>query len=140
LRESIKACESVIPSGERFTSLFTSGAQNAAASIVYTMQCRLEEKPEYARYAASRAIDTIDAYLFAVNTPKFGPAILNSGFDEWLGQAPLLLAEVEKQKQTIQILRNQARLDQAFIEDLRRSSTDIGIFPEKRGLLSGRRR
>lgn len=129
------ACEAVAPDTDMFQSFLTSAAQNAAAAVTYTLECCLDGDAERATLVGSLADETIYMYLNVVNDPDTQPHIADPAFDAWLLQAPLRIAELEKQRQDIALLKANAILNSDLLEDLRRSSSISGIQPFARGLV-----
>lgn len=135
VRELIHAGEAVIPDTEDFTSLFAGAALNAASAVLYTLECCLDGDPERAALVGRLAINTIEAYLHIVNDPDTEVHAADSALDEWIQQAPMMTAEVEKQRQDVELLKYQTGLDSDLLHSLRRASGLMGIQPFARGLV-----
>lgn len=133
--QTIEASKKIIPDNEQFTSLFTDAALNAVASMIYTLQCGVEEDIKFAIYSGQAAIQTIETYLINVNIPTLGIQLYDESLNEWIQQAPLLLAEINIQKKTVELLQSQSILEKSFLNKLKNSAKDVGIFPLQRGLL-----
>jgi hypothetical protein len=136
VRQLIQSCKAAAPHSDNFGSVFVGAAINAYAAIVYTLEYCLDKDTKHLAHLVDAAIDTIDEYLNIVNFPKIGLFADNdSAFDEWTEQAPLMVAELEKQQQDLEALKAQATLDSGFLAELRQSSGLVGIHPVKRGLV-----
>jgi uncharacterized protein YjaG (DUF416 family) len=134
LSDLIYQCESVIPDSDEFTSIFTGAASNAAAAVIYTLQSCLDGDPKRVALVGRLAVDTTYEYLYVVNTPNTGYHAHDSAFDQWIQQAPLMVAELQKQLNDLETLKSQARLDSYFLDKLRQEASRVGIFPIERGL------
>ena len=135
VQELRTACEAVMPDSEDFTSIFTGPAQNAASAIIYTLECCLDGESERIAMVGRLAIHTIDDYLNIVNDPMTDVHGSDAAFDQWLEQAPLMVAEVDAQQQDLGLLKLYAEPDPDSLEDLRRSSSTKGIQPFARGMV-----
>jgi uncharacterized protein YjaG (DUF416 family) len=132
---SLQLCESVTPDTERFPSLFGSLALNAAIAIAYTLDCYLHGNPEHAVLAGRAVIDSLEVYLHVVNDPDTGYHAHDPLFDEWVQSSPLMLAELDRQEEDIEILQSEAELTPSLIATLRSSSSISGVQPIARGLV-----
>ena len=131
----INQCESVIPDSDEFSSIFTGAASNAAAAVIYTLQSCLDGDPKRVALVGRLAIDTINEYLYVVNAPDIEPHAHDPAFDQWIQQAPLMMAELQKQQIDLKTLKSEARLDSCFLDKWRQEASQVGIFPYKRGLV-----
>lgn len=134
-RVLIAACKAVTPDTEDFTSFLTGAALNAAAAIIYTLESCLDGDAELVAMVGRVAVNTIDEYLSLVNDPIVGSHAAEATFDTWLQQAPLMIAELEKQQQDLVALQSHATLDLHFLMELRQSSRVAGLQPFARGLI-----
>jgi hypothetical protein len=135
IRELIKACKAAAPHSDDFGSIFVGAAINAYAAIVHTLEYCLDEDIKHIAYVIDLATDTIREYLFTVNFPKIGLFAHDFTFDEWIEQAPLMIAELEKQQQDLEALKEHTLLNSDFLADMRQSSGVVGIHPIKRGIV-----
>jgi hypothetical protein len=140
----------VLPHTESEGFIFASVAWEAAAAVIYTLNCCIDGEPKWAVFTARVAIATIDLYLFVVNTPYLAGRKFDGTpghgtpeqrlehdvlFDKWVEQAPLMLDELEKQRQDLEALRSIPELTPSSIENLRESSRVRGLQPLARGLI-----
>jgi hypothetical protein len=128
-------CEQIIPDTEDFNSIFTGAALNAAAAITYTLECCLNKEAEWAALAGRVAINTLDEYIATVNDPETGYHTSSASFYEWVQQAPLMIAELSKQRHDLDTLRSRENLDLVFLKELRQISSSQGIQPFLRGIV-----
>lgn len=154
----IQACEAVIPDTEDFITIFTGAAGDAAAAILYTLESCLDGSPERLALVGRVAISTLDDYLYTVNDLAFGWDLLapnewgqltpsmrielvkhyQQELDKWIQQAPLMRAELAKQQQDLEALKAHTVLDPDFLEQMRHSSSKMGIQPFARGFVKVR--
>ncbi len=125
----------VVPRAENFTTLYAGWAENAAAAVIYALECCLEGDLQRAVWCASKPLETLDGYIDDVNNPNYGPHVMTESYEEWIWQSPLMVAELEKQRQDLEQLRAHPELDPEFLDQLRRSSSVLGIQPFRRGLV-----
>jgi hypothetical protein len=135
IHELIQSCEAAAPDSNDFESVFVGASINACAAIVSTLEYCLDKDTKHLESIVNLARDSIEEYLFIVNVPKIGLFAQDFTFDEWIRQAPLMVAEFEKQQQDLEALKECTILDSDFLADLRRSSSVVGIHPIKRGLV-----
>lgn len=154
----IRACEAVIPDTEDFTTIFTGAAVNAGAAIIYTLESCLDGSPERLALVGRVAITTLYEYLDIVNDLTDGWDLLaptewaqltpsmrielekhrRQELDRWIQQAPLIRAELAKQQQDLEALKAHTVLGPDFLEQMRHSSSKMGIQPFARGLVKAR--
>lgn len=133
--ELMQRCEAQAPETEDFSSLFVSAAGDAAAAVVYTLECCLDGDANRAALVGRLAVDTIYQYLLRVNDPQVGIHGADYSFEEQMLNAPLMVAELEKQQQDLVTLKSQSTLSEGLLLELRRSSSLLGIRPFERGLV-----
>lgn len=135
IRELVKSIEAVTPDSEDFMTLFTGPAQNAAAAVIYTLECCLDGNPERAAMVGRVATDTIDSYLYGVSDPDTGYHTSDPQFDAWVEKSPLMSAELQKQRLDIHFLKSSPILDKEALHRLRHSSSTSGLQPVARGIV-----
>ncbi|MBI3733567.1 MAG: DUF416 family protein [Chloroflexi bacterium] len=148
VRALIQSIEQVIPDSEDFHSLFTEAAQNAAIALIHSLECVLDGDTKQAALAGRAVVESITSYLILVNTITIPEvkithpdlthdqwAAMHSSFSQWLEQSPLMVLELEKQKQDIETLQSCENLTSAFLESLRLSSRSLGLQPFRRGIV-----
>lgn len=136
LAELVAEIEPLIPDTEDFASIFTSAAQDAAASLTYTLECCRSGEVQLAALPARLAIGTLDIYLNIVNDVKVDvPHVADAVFEEWLSQSPLIKEEFAKQEKDLELLHSVVEIDTVVLVKLRDLSKTIGIQPFKRGLV-----
>lgn len=128
-------CSDVMPDTEDFTSFFAGLAINAVAAIIHTLIYCLNSDLNELLLVSRLSSESVENYLNAVNDPHTGVHAAKKQFDDWILTAPLLHAEVEKQKQDLEILSSSTDLTTTLIESLRLSSRKTGIQPFNRGLV-----
>jgi uncharacterized protein YjaG (DUF416 family) len=133
--ELVSACEGALPDTENFSSVFTSAAGDAGAALIYTLECCLDGDTKRAAVVGRLSMHSIYMYLHIVNDPETGTHTADAAFDEWLENAPLISAEIRKQRMDIQALKSHPGLDHHLLDELRRSSGHFGIQPFARGLV-----
>jgi uncharacterized protein YjaG (DUF416 family) len=129
----IRSCEDVMPDTEDYYSIFTNLALNSTTAIIYTLRSSIETNIEELAIVGSLAVESVESYLSAVNDPNIGVHSADKSFDEWIEHAPMLIAELKKQNQDIEILNSWRGKDLDLIRVLQQSSRTIGIQPSARG-------
>jgi uncharacterized protein YjaG (DUF416 family) len=131
----IAAIDQVTPDMDDYTSFFAGAALSAVSAVVYTLESCLTADAEKTALVGRVAIETIDLYLDIVNDPIVGAHQADPALDRWLEQAPLMLAEITYQQETIAHLQAHPTLDSAFLQRLRQSAQRQGIQPFARGMV-----
>lgn len=126
--------EDVIPDPGDFRSVFSDSAGDAANGILRLIQYINKPDIKHILLIAQFSVENVVAYLDRVCCP-ISQAPIDPGIQEWLDQAPLKKAEVEKQQQDVALLKLQSELKPEFVKQLCWSSRNMGIQPLKRGLL-----
>jgi hypothetical protein len=132
LEEIIK----LAPDCDEFSSLFTSLAGDAVASVVYTIETYLTANAslDKVRLILQVTENSLYQFLAAVNDPELDVHGGDASFEESIFHYPLMLAELEKQRQDITYLLDN-QLNEAAVVHLKTSSSISGIQPLKRGLV-----
>lgn len=133
--QTISACEGFLPDSEEYLSLFTGSAINAIAALIHSLRSSMDGDCERVAQVAQLVVDTNDEYLYIVNTPGINVYQATPEFDTWIKNSPLMVAELEKQQQDIQVLQRSSTLTEKILDDLRTSSRTVGIHPIRRGLI-----
>lgn len=135
VREIIQSCIDLAPDTEDFQSLFVSAAGDAAAAVAYTLECCLDGDAKRAALVGRLPTETLYQYLSRVNDPETGVHIEDPTFDEQMLRAPLMIAELEKQRRDVELLASQEALTPTLLENLKTTSSSMGIRPFERGLV-----
>jgi uncharacterized protein len=133
---SLKDTKDLAPHCDDFSTLFTPLAGDAVASIVYTIGAYLNpnESIEKLRLVLQVTENSLYQFLAAVNDPELDVHGGDASFEESIFHYPLMLAELEKQRQDIAYLLDN-QLNEAAVFHLKTSSSISGIQPLKRGLV-----
>jgi len=126
----------IIPDTENFTTLFTSLAGDAVASIVYAIESYLNpsESTEKILLVLQVAQNSIFQYLVAVNDAEISAHIEQPSFEEAVFNYPLMTAEIDNQTSDLNLIES-SDLDSDVVQRLRVSSENSGIQPIKRGMV-----
>jgi hypothetical protein len=135
VRSLVETCIELCPDTEDFQSLFVSAAGDAAAATAYTLESCLDGAAERAAMVGRLSTETLYQYLTRVNDPVTGVHVADADFEEQMLEAPLMLAELDKQEHDLRLLQTHDTLTPALLEELRDSSASAGIRPFKRGLV-----
>jgi uncharacterized protein YjaG (DUF416 family) len=135
IQNLLQSFKLLIPDTEDFSSLFTSQAGDAVASIAYTMESLINEDINLLAVVGRLSFDSVYAYLWTVNDPDTEPHIVEASFEEQIIRLPLIVLEVEKQHQDLALLMSLEKLTIETLEFLQRSSAKLGIRPFERGLV-----
>lgn len=137
VRALARTCAGLAPDTEDFQSLFVSAAGDAAAAVSYTLECCLDGDAGRAAMVGRLPVETLYQYLVRVNDPLTGVHGADEAFEEQMLNAPLMSAELDKQERDLRLLRARASLTPELLEELRKSSGEVGIRPFERGLVKG---
>lgn len=131
-------CERSGPDADEFGTLLVGSAMDAAGAVYYALDSLRDVTPASAVNAGRSAIRTIESYLYGVNVPTLSLRAADDEFHRWLDQAPLLKAELRLQRQILETLTSPDcdLADEQSRDDLRRVSSDSGIQPIRRGIVT----
>lgn len=138
VRRLARLCEELAPDTEEFTSLFVSAAGDAAAAVSYTLECCLDGDAVHAATVGGLAAESVRTYLLSVNDPSAGSHTPDPSCEEEVERAPLMRAEVQKQRADLDTLKPLRALDPDLLRGLRESAARFGIRPLERGLVVNR--
>ena len=94
LETILERCMALIPSDEEDTEEETAYAEDAAASVAYTIRARLADDPQDAAWAARRAYDTLDYFLMS----QIDSTSVTREDEEFVLSHPLVQAEFQRQQ------------------------------------------
>jgi uncharacterized protein len=126
-------CEKVTPDTEDFSSLFTSAALDAASAVCETLTCCLNADAERVAGVGSLARDTIDMFIQVHDELDYS----DQDFEAKILRHPLMIEELEKQRQDIESLSSVSELSPDFLERFRQSAKTAGLQPFSRGFVIG---
>lgn len=135
IAELYNQCLLLVPDSEDFTSAYTSQAQNASSAICYTFEFCQNKEISFLGFVARVSFEAVEMYVNIVNDPTLNSHPADSYFDKWTQTAPLLLAEIKKQNDDIEFISSNIEITTELIKQIRDSSANLSINPEKRGLL-----
>jgi uncharacterized protein YjaG (DUF416 family) len=138
VQELARRCGELAPDTEEFTSLFVSAAGDAAAAVSYTLECCLDGDAARAATVGRLAAESVYMYLLTVNDPLTDAHAADPSFEREMKGAPLMRAEVGKQRADLDALKSLDRLDSEILQGLLESSARSGISPLERGLVVNR--
>lgn len=126
----------LVPDTEEFSSAFTSLAGDVVSSLIYTIEARKNRDAnlENILQVAEVSLSSVFQYLAIVNLPTAFPDVEPEGFDDLLYTLPLLRTEIEAQYRDVSLILNRT-LDSNLVAELRATASNLGIQPEKRGLI-----
>lgn len=131
---SLKICDSSTPDSEDFSSPYTSQAIDVGSVLYCTLEFCQTKNVSLITSVANSSYEAVEMYLQVANDPILEVHAADSQFDKWIETAPLLLAEINHQKEDIKLLLEK-KVDYILIEKIRQRSSKCGVNPEKRGLL-----
>lgn len=124
------------PDTEEFSTVFTPLAGDAVASIAYTIQAFQDQNTSLEKLllVVQVAQNSVFEYLSVVNDPDLLPHIEEPLFEERIFELPLMLAELEKERQDLVYL-DKTELNAEVVNYLQATSLQTGIQPIRRGLV-----
>ena len=138
VRGAAERCAELAPDTEEFASLFVSAAGDAAAAVAYTLECCLDGEAARAATVGRLAAESVYMYLLTVNDPLTDAHASDPAFEQAMESAPLMRAEVGKQRADLDRLKSLRVLNSETLRGLRESSARSGIRPLERGLVANR--
>lgn len=137
---SLEALVELAPETEDFTTIFTSLAGDAVASVVYTIGAfqHEDESTDKLLLVLQVVQNSVFEYLASVNEPNSQPHVEDSDFEQSLFQYPLMATEVQHQRKDLLLLRENVTLSHELISKLKEDSSNSGIQPIKRGMVKNR--
>src|SRR5574338_38398 len=115
IKRLITECEAVIPDTEAFDSILTSAALDAGNAIVETLEACINDSLKGAVAVASLARDTVDMYIQAIEDYDYS----DPRFEEKIVRHPLMVLELSRQRQDLQLLHLSPVVDEGIIGLLR---------------------
>ncbi len=119
IRDLARQCEKAAPDTERFSSLYTSAALDAASALVETLQCCEDGDPTHGVNAATSARDSVDMYIQVRD--HLDPQ--GEAMEEAIARDPLMQREMKKQENDLSGLKQAAILTPESVKSLRESSS-----------------
>jgi len=124
----LERCMALIPTGEEDTDEETAYAEDAAASVAYTIRARLAGDPQEAAWAARRAYEAVDHFILS----QLNPAIVEQDLEGVVIAHPLAQAELKRQQADLRDLHSvsgENRFPARVISELRdRARHDAELF------------
>jgi uncharacterized protein YjaG (DUF416 family) len=102
LTSILEQCMALIPNGDEDTEEETAYADDAAASVAYTIRARLVGDPQEAAWAARRAYDAVDHFILS----ELNSTIVERGREGLIASHPLAQAELQRQQADLQDLQS----------------------------------
>jgi uncharacterized protein YjaG (DUF416 family) len=128
LHKELNSCMSLLPNDEADSPEQQAYANDAVASVAYTIRARLTDDCREALWAARRAYEALDRYVIA----QLNPIIVEPDAENRIVAHPLIQAELRRQRADLSELQ-QAAMNAAnernVITDLHnRSQMDAALF------------
>ena len=121
-------CMALIPSGEEDTEEETAYAEDAAASLAYTISTRLTDDPQEAAWAARCAYTAVDHFIMS----QIDSMIVTREHQRFILSHPLVQAELRRQQadlKDLELASAETSLPASVISDLRdRARRDAEFF------------
>jgi len=128
LRQKLNSCISLLPNDEANALKQQVYANDAVASLAYTIRARLTGDCRAAMWAARRAYEALDHYVMA----RFNPIIVQPDAENQIAAHPLVQAELRRQRADLSQLQEAAMNaadERKVITDLHnRSRVDSKLF------------
>jgi uncharacterized protein YjaG (DUF416 family) len=128
LETILERCMALIPSGEEDTEEETAYAEDAAASVAYTLRARLADDPQEAAWAAQRAYEAVDHFLMS----QIDSTRVTREHEEFVLSHPLVQAEFQRQQadlKDLELASAEKSLPASVISTLRdRARQDAELF------------
>jgi uncharacterized protein YjaG (DUF416 family) len=119
IRDLTRRCEEAAPDTERFHSLYTSAALDAASATVETLRCCVDGDPNHGVNAGASARDAVDMYIQMRDALDAG----GDGMEEAIARDPLMKRELTKQDKDLSDLKQAKTLSRDLVTLLRESSS-----------------
>jgi uncharacterized protein len=128
---------SLIDHTEENASVYGLQAFWAIAALDATLQYCLDQQIKSVFDVIELRINALLAYLRDVNYPSKNFLTRDEQliFDDWIYRAPLLRAELKKQREDLDTLKSCERLDSEFLDSLRANAKTVGIYFMERRLI-----
>ncbi len=138
VRALLAECDLLAPDDEAFGTIFTQQAIGAVGAIWSLLDFSLSRDVSRIVAIATTAVETTKYYVMAVNWPsgKWVSPDEAERLENWIKTAPLVQAEIEKQRRDLGQLEAIDVLDTAFVDEFRTAANDVGIHPIRRGLVA----
>jgi uncharacterized protein YjaG (DUF416 family) len=128
LETILERCMALVPSGEEDTEEETAYAEDAAASVVYTIRARLADDPQEAAWGARCAYDTLDYFLMS----QIDSTSVTREHEKFVLSHPLVQAEFQRQQadlKDLELASSEKSLPASVISELRdRARRDAELF------------
>jgi uncharacterized protein YjaG (DUF416 family) len=128
LETILERCMALIPSGAEDTEEETAYAENAAASVAYTIRARLTDDPQDAAWAARCAYTAVDHFLMS----QIDSLIVTREHQRFVLSHPLVQAELQRQHadlKDLELASAKKSLPASVISKLRdRARRDAELF------------
>jgi len=102
LETMLERCMALIPTGEEDTEEETAYAEDAAASVAFTLRARLTDDPQEAAWAARRAYTALDHVI----TDEIDQTIIGPDYERSIASHPLVQAELQRQHADLEELQS----------------------------------
>ena len=122
IREAVKICDAAAPDTEKFSSVLTSAALDAASSIAETLEFAQDRNVEHLVTVSSLSRDTIDLYIQHRNNLDYS----DGQFEDTIARDPLMVAEIEKEQRDLRRLESAQSLTPEFLASFRKEALLAG--------------
>ncbi len=129
------ACEAVIPDAEDFATIFTGIAQYTVSSLMHTLRYLRDSNLDELAQVGQLGVDSIYEYLGAVAEPSLDSQAMDDQIDEWIKRAPMWEAELNQQRQDLELIGSWQGSSADLMQRLRKASLSRGIQPVRRGMV-----
>jgi len=102
LASVLDRCMALIPSGDEGSAEETAYADDAVASVAYTIRARLGGDAQEAAWAARRAYEAIDHFIVS----QLNPAMVERDVEGIIASHPLVQAELHRQQADLRDLQS----------------------------------
>lgn len=132
LQKKLTLCMALLPNDEAEGSEQRAYANDAVASVAYTIRARLTGNCQEALWAARRAYEALDHYIIA----RFNPIIVERDAEIPIVAHPLVQTELRRQRADLSQLQeaagDQAKERQIVVNLRNRSQTEAALFFDPR--------
>jgi len=102
LETMLERCDALTPTGEEDTEEESAYAEDAGASLAYTISARLTDDPQEAAWAARRAYDALDHFLMS----QIDSTRVTREHEQFILSHPLVQAELQRQQADLKDLES----------------------------------
>ena len=115
IRQFLKICYDVVPNSDDFTSMYTSYAIDAGASLYNTLKYCLEGDIKCLTSVVDASINTVDLFI----QEKYNICPSDPNLEQKITSEKLMQTELKKQLEDLNLIENHLIIDEQFLTSFR---------------------